>query len=110
MSRGPSESMKISREESANFFGDVVPGLCELLLQLPSILEMHYRKADHVLDGVLSGLRLLGPPEAGIVFLNQSHSRAFWVEISSYNQNWRSRSVTATSEPPPICLFCTTSR
>ncbi|CAE6024196.1 unnamed protein product [Arabidopsis arenosa] len=62
---------KISREESANFFGEVVPALCRLLLQLPSLLEKHYQKADHVLDGVTSGLRLLGPQEAGIVLLSQ---------------------------------------
>ncbi|AEC08595.1 unnamed protein product [Arabidopsis thaliana] len=62
---------KISREESANFFGEVVPALCRLLLQLPSMLEKHYQKADHVLDGVKSGLRLLGPQEAGIVLLSQ---------------------------------------
>lgn len=62
---------KISREESAKFFGDVVPTLCGLLLQLPSMLETHYQKADHVLDGVASGLRILAPQEAGIVFLSQ---------------------------------------
>ncbi|WZY90150.1 hypothetical protein YC2023_046885 [Brassica napus] len=62
---------KISREESAKFFGEVVPALCGLLLQLPSMLETHYQNADHVLDGVTSGLRLLGPQEAGIVFLSQ---------------------------------------
>jgi len=65
---------KISREESANFFGEVVPALCRLLLQLPSMLEKHYQKADHVLDGVKSGLRLLGPQEAGIVLLSQVYS------------------------------------
>ncbi|CAH8264400.1 unnamed protein product [Arabidopsis lyrata] len=105
MSRGPSESMKISREESANFFGEVVPGLCELLLQLPSILEMHYRKADHVLDGVLSGLRLLVPPEAGIVFFFFFGKRLALCFLTSYNQNWRSSSGTATSEPPPTYLL-----
>ncbi|CAH8320107.1 unnamed protein product [Eruca vesicaria subsp. sativa] len=62
---------KISRQESAKFFGEVVPALCGLLIKLPSLLEMHYHKADYVLDGVTSGLRLLGPQEAGIVFLSQ---------------------------------------
>ncbi|KAJ4903394.1 putative poly(ADP-ribose) glycohydrolase 2 [Raphanus sativus] len=62
---------KISREESDKFFGEVVPTLCGLLLQLPSMLETHYQKADHVLDGVASGLRILAPQEAGIVFLSQ---------------------------------------
>ncbi|CAA7041828.1 unnamed protein product [Microthlaspi erraticum] len=62
---------KISREESAKFFGEVVPALCGLLLQLPSLLETHYQKADNVLGGITSGLRLLGPQEAGIVFLSQ---------------------------------------
>ncbi|XP_048609980.1 probable poly(ADP-ribose) glycohydrolase 2 isoform X2 [Brassica napus] len=62
---------KISREESAKFFGEVVPALCGLVIQMPSLLEMHYQKADYVLDGITSGLRLLGPQEAGIVFLSQ---------------------------------------
>ncbi|VVB07465.1 unnamed protein product [Arabis nemorensis] len=62
---------KISREESAKFFDEVVPALCGLLLQLPSMLETHYQNAEHVLDGITSGLRLLGPQEAGIVFLSQ---------------------------------------
>ncbi|CDY19116.1 BnaA04g18560D [Brassica napus] len=62
---------KISREESAKFFGEVVPALCGLLLQLPSMLETHYQNADHVLDGVTSGLCLLAPQEAGVVFLSQ---------------------------------------
>ena len=62
---------KISREESTKFFGEVVPALCGLLLQLPSMLETHYQNADHVLDGVTSGLRLLAPQEAGVVFLSQ---------------------------------------
>uniref|UniRef100_A0A0D3C3E6 Uncharacterized protein n=1 Tax=Brassica oleracea var. oleracea TaxID=109376 RepID=A0A0D3C3E6_BRAOL len=43
---------KISREESAKFFGEVVPALCGLVIQMPSLLEMHYQKADYVLDGV----------------------------------------------------------
>ncbi|KAL0897208.1 hypothetical protein Bca101_081169 [Brassica carinata] len=62
---------KISRQESAKFFDEVVPALCGLLLKLPSMLEMHYQKADYVLDGVKSGLRLLAPQEAGVVFLSQ---------------------------------------
>ncbi|CAN8315610.1 unnamed protein product [Cochlearia groenlandica] len=62
---------KISREQSAKFFDEVVPVLCGLLLRLPSMLEMHYQKADHALGGITSGLRLLGPQEAGIVFLSQ---------------------------------------
>uniref|UniRef100_A0A1J3IXG8 poly(ADP-ribose) glycohydrolase n=1 Tax=Noccaea caerulescens TaxID=107243 RepID=A0A1J3IXG8_NOCCA len=62
---------KISREESTNFFGEVLPVLSGLLLRLPSMLETHYQKADSVLDGITSGLRLLGPQEAGIVFLSQ---------------------------------------
>ncbi|KAJ4903355.1 putative poly(ADP-ribose) glycohydrolase 2 [Raphanus sativus] len=66
----------INREESAKFFGGVVPALCGLLLNLPSSLEKHYNKADFVLDGVTSGLRLLGPQEAGIVFLSQELNAA----------------------------------
>lgn len=52
----------------------VAPALCGLLLKLPSMLEMHYHKADFVLDGAMSGLRLLGPQEAGIVFLSQVYT------------------------------------
>ncbi|KAL9816498.1 putative poly(ADP-ribose) glycohydrolase [Arabidopsis thaliana] len=62
---------KISKEESANFFGKLVPALCRLLLQLPSMLEKQYQKANHVLAGVKSKLRLLGPQEAGFVLLSQ---------------------------------------
>ncbi|XP_010522255.1 PREDICTED: probable poly(ADP-ribose) glycohydrolase 2 [Tarenaya hassleriana] len=62
---------KISREESGKWFGEVFPALARLLLRLPSMLEMHYQKADHVLDGITTGLRILDPQEAGIVFLSQ---------------------------------------
>ncbi|KFK31175.1 hypothetical protein AALP_AA6G078700 [Arabis alpina] len=62
---------KLSREESAKFFDEVVPALCGILLKLPSMLETHYQKADRVLGGITSGLRVLGPQEAGIVFLSQ---------------------------------------
>ncbi|OAO98131.1 hypothetical protein AXX17_AT4G04870 [Arabidopsis thaliana] len=65
---------KISKEESANFFGKLVPALCRLLLQLPSMLEKQYQKANHVLAGVKSKLRLLGPQEAGFVLLSQVHT------------------------------------
>ncbi|OVA18990.1 Poly(ADP-ribose) glycohydrolase [Macleaya cordata] len=68
----------MSRVESRKWFGEVVPALATLLLQLPSLLEAHYRNADDILGGgkegyprVRTGLRLLGPQEAGIVFLSQ---------------------------------------
>ncbi|KAK9288928.1 hypothetical protein L1049_017399 [Liquidambar formosana] len=63
------------RAESAKWFGEVVPALATLLLQLPSLLETHYQNADGLVnggrDGVKTGLRILGPQEAGIVFLSQ---------------------------------------
>ncbi|XP_010522254.1 PREDICTED: probable poly(ADP-ribose) glycohydrolase 2 [Tarenaya hassleriana] len=62
---------EIPRDESAKWFGEVVPALAGLLLQLPSMLEIHYSNADHVLDGTTTGLRILSPQEAGIVFLSQ---------------------------------------
>ncbi|KAL3583321.1 hypothetical protein D5086_014382 [Populus alba] len=61
----------ISREEAAKWFADVVPTLAKLLLRLPSLLESHYQNADNLLNGVKTGFRLLGPQEAGVVFLGQ---------------------------------------
>ncbi|KAJ4723942.1 Poly(ADP-ribose) glycohydrolase 1 [Melia azedarach] len=63
----------ISRAEAAEWFREVVPALANLLLQFPSLLENHYQNADdlHGKYGIKSGLRLLGPQEAGIVFLSQ---------------------------------------
>ncbi|GAV67165.1 PARG_cat domain-containing protein [Cephalotus follicularis] len=65
----------ISRADSAKWFGEVVPALANLLLRFPSLLESHYQNADHPLNGdkygFKTGLRLLGPQEAGIVLLSQ---------------------------------------
>ncbi|KAJ6741372.1 POLY(ADP-RIBOSE) GLYCOHYDROLASE 1-LIKE ISOFORM X1 [Salix purpurea] len=61
----------ISREEAAKWFADVVPGLANFLLRLPSLLESHYHNADNLLNGVKTGIRLLGPQDAGVVFLGQ---------------------------------------
>ncbi|XP_050203424.1 poly(ADP-ribose) glycohydrolase 1 [Mercurialis annua] len=61
----------ISRAESAKWFGEVLPALANLLLRLPTLLESHYQNADNLLDGVKTGLRFLGPQQAGIVYLNQ---------------------------------------
>lgn len=81
---------KISREESTKFFGEVLPVLSGLLLRLPSMLETHYQKADSVLDGIRSGLRLLGPQEAGIVFLSQVNSTSPTKNmcLAALYQNW----------------------
>ncbi|KAM7279114.1 hypothetical protein ACFE04_006248 [Oxalis oulophora] len=63
----------MSRSESDNWFGEVLPALANLLLRLPSLLENHYRNADEILEkcGVRTGLRLLGSQEAGMVLLSQ---------------------------------------
>ncbi|CAK9135433.1 unnamed protein product [Ilex paraguariensis] len=67
----------MSRAEAKKWFGEVMPALANLLLRLPSLLEIHYKNADGVLinggrrDGVKTGLRLLEPQEPGIVFLSQ---------------------------------------
>uniref|UniRef100_A0A6N2L9D5 poly(ADP-ribose) glycohydrolase n=1 Tax=Salix viminalis TaxID=40686 RepID=A0A6N2L9D5_SALVM len=63
----------ISREEAAKWFADVVPGLANFLLRLPSLLESHYHNADNLLNGVKTGFRLLGPQDAGVVFLGQEN-------------------------------------
>ncbi|KAL5575107.1 hypothetical protein UlMin_016806 [Ulmus minor] len=63
----------ISREESREFFEDVVPALANLILQFPSLLELHYQNADRLRNdiGKNTGIRLLGSQEAGIVLLSQ---------------------------------------
>ncbi|KAL9432133.1 hypothetical protein AB3S75_027202 [Citrus x aurantiifolia] len=63
----------ISRAEAAEWFGEVLPALANLLLQLPALLESHYQNADDILGkyGFKTGLRLLGSQEAGMVFLSQ---------------------------------------
>lgn len=42
-----------------------------LLLRFPSLLELHYLKSDNLINGTKTGLRVLGPKKAGIVFLSQ---------------------------------------
>lgn len=63
----------ISRAEAAEWFGEVLPALANLLLQLPTLLESHYQNADEILGkyGFKTGLRLLRSQEAGMVFLSQ---------------------------------------
>lgn len=62
----------IPRAEASKWFEDVVPGLANLLLRFPSLLETHYQKADGgVVTGVNTGLRLLKSQESGVVFLSQ---------------------------------------
>ncbi|CAB4319302.1 unnamed protein product [Prunus armeniaca] len=65
----------MSRAEARKWFGEVVPALANLLLRLPSLLELHYQNADALIngvrDGVKTGLRLLHSQEAGVVFLSQ---------------------------------------
>ncbi|CAM8952045.1 unnamed protein product [Rhodiola kirilowii] len=59
------------RTESAKWFAEVVPKMAELLLRLPALLESHYSDADSIVDGIPTGLRILGQQQPGIVFLSQ---------------------------------------
>ncbi|GLT73693.1 hypothetical protein SLA2020_455310 [Shorea laevis] len=59
----------MSREDSRKWFEEVLPELANLLLRLPVLLETHYQNA--LRNGMETGLRILGPQEAGIVFLSQ---------------------------------------
>lgn len=59
----------ISREESRYWFEKVLPKLADLLLRFPALLESHYQNS--LRDGAETGLRILGPQEAGVVFLSQ---------------------------------------
>ncbi|XP_050383404.1 poly(ADP-ribose) glycohydrolase 1-like [Argentina anserina] len=61
----------MSREESAKWFGEVVPALANLLLRLPSLLQVHYQNADGLINGLQTGLRLLDSQQPGLVFLSQ---------------------------------------
>ncbi|OAY85681.1 Poly(ADP-ribose) glycohydrolase 1 [Ananas comosus] len=61
----------MSRMDARVWFGEIVPTLARLLLQLPSLLEAHYQKSDEVFGKEKAGLRVLGSQEAGIVFLSQ---------------------------------------
>ncbi|XP_008788278.2 poly(ADP-ribose) glycohydrolase 1 [Phoenix dactylifera] len=61
----------MSRVDSRVWFGEVIPSLAKLLVRLPSLLEAHYQNADEVFGEGKAGLRIMGPQEAGIVFLSQ---------------------------------------
>ncbi|XP_043714183.1 poly(ADP-ribose) glycohydrolase 1-like [Telopea speciosissima] len=61
----------MSRVESRKWFSKVLPSLAAMLLRLPSLLEIHYQKADYLLSGIKTGLRIVGPQEAGIVLLSR---------------------------------------
>ncbi|KAH9782504.1 poly(ADP-ribose) glycohydrolase 1 [Citrus sinensis] len=88
----------ISRAEAAEWFGEVLPALANLLLQLPALLESHYQNADDILGkyGFKTGLRLLGSQEAGMVFLSEDRHPLF----TSYPEaDFWSKSVL------PLCTF-----
>ncbi|MCL7042716.1 hypothetical protein MKW94_012109 [Papaver nudicaule] len=68
----------MSRVESKKWFGEVVPALATLLLNLPCLLEKHYKNAEEISHGrkqgyprINTGLRLLRSQESGIVVLSQ---------------------------------------
>ncbi|XP_004304700.1 PREDICTED: poly(ADP-ribose) glycohydrolase 1-like [Fragaria vesca subsp. vesca] len=55
----------MSREESGKWFGEVFPALANLLLRLPSLLQLHYQNAED------TALRLLDSQQPGLVLLSQ---------------------------------------
>lgn len=60
--------------EAGKWFEETVPALARLLIRLPSLLEGHYRNADHIFGkgcGIETGLRVLASQEIGIVVLSQ---------------------------------------
>ncbi|KAK4747559.1 hypothetical protein SAY87_014145 [Trapa incisa] len=65
----------LPRNDSDQWFQEVLPFLARLLLQLPSLLEKHWQQADCFSNAkgcqIRTGLRLLEQQEAGIVVLNQ---------------------------------------
>ncbi|VVB07464.1 unnamed protein product [Arabis nemorensis] len=61
----------IHEQESKRWFNEIIPALAGLLLRFPSLLEVHFQNADNIISGIKTGLRLLHPQEAGIVFLSQ---------------------------------------
>ncbi|KAL1221180.1 Poly(ADP-ribose) glycohydrolase 1 [Cardamine amara subsp. amara] len=61
----------IDEKESKRWFDEIIPALSRLLLQLPSLLEVHFKNADSIVSGIKTGLRLLDSHQAGIVFLSQ---------------------------------------
>ncbi|EOA28596.1 hypothetical protein CARUB_v10024816mg [Capsella rubella] len=62
---------RMSKEESSRWFNEVLPAMACLLLRFPSLLELHYLNSDNLISGTKTGLRVLGPKKAGIVFLSQ---------------------------------------
>jgi len=64
-------SQLIDEKESKRWFDEIIPALASLLLQFPSLLEVHFQNADNIVSGIKTGLRLLNSQQAGIVFLSQ---------------------------------------
>ncbi|XP_009144040.3 poly(ADP-ribose) glycohydrolase 1 [Brassica rapa] len=62
---------KMSKEESSRWFNEALPAMACLLLRFPSLLELHYLNSENIINGVETGLRVLGSNKAGIVFLSQ---------------------------------------
>ncbi|XP_019101383.1 PREDICTED: poly(ADP-ribose) glycohydrolase 1-like [Camelina sativa] len=62
---------RLSKEESSRWFNEVIPAMACLLLRFPSLLELHYLNSDNLINGTKTGLRVLVPKKAGIVFLSQ---------------------------------------
>ncbi|CAD5320080.1 unnamed protein product [Arabidopsis thaliana] len=62
---------RMSKEESSRWFNEFLPAMACLLLRFPSLLESHYLNSDNLINGTKTGLRVLVPNKAGIVFLSQ---------------------------------------
>jgi len=61
----------MSKEESSRWFNEFLPAMACLLLRFPSLLESLYLNSDNLINGTKTGLRVLVPNKAGIVFLSQ---------------------------------------
>ncbi|KAL8167829.1 hypothetical protein V2J09_009328 [Rumex salicifolius] len=60
----------LSREESARWFGEVIPVMSKFLLRLPQLLDSHYQNVIKF-PGIETGLRLLVNQQPGVVILSQ---------------------------------------
>ncbi|WZZ54969.1 hypothetical protein YC2023_055076 [Brassica napus] len=98
----------IHGRESKRWFDEIIPALARLLLQLPSLLEMHFQKADDVVSGVKTGLRLLAPQQAGVVFLSQVliQSAINYMIKPSRDPTWASLSIESSLVKLATILSC----
>lgn len=74
----------MSKEESSRWFNEVLPAMACILLRFPSLLEVHYLNSDNLINGTKTGLRVLSPNKAGIVFLISSKN----LKLQYRNRVW----------------------